>query len=461
MARRSTRHLPTNKGFKRSRLSSPSPQSTPSSSSSFKANTDEEDDGESEEDIRRYKGKIAKKSRKRKSRGALVLKLPVEIMDDLVGRMDTSDQIAFSSACRAVRRVALRHIFRSICLRSPLMAMKFCNAVERDQDWVPLIRSLTLSIIPGTMSPSKKEQTTLERLRPKLVRAVTHLSNLRDLDIRDSILCQMTDILEQATLPLLRVFSYTSLEAIMDVDALAHHFVGRHQDLEELALKISAHNRMFSSAPSNAPDIATSNESPDKIRHLPKLRSFVGPCSFIADHIDGLMPLATASLEWAAPSYPDIHFAVGRPIRSLAQASAQKLTCLECNVFRWIPRLLDFVVEHLPLLESLTILEGMPTLDPDIKTEMCAMLPKFKTLTSFRLDPQFMAGEQFMEEYQRFYEETVVELQATCPRVSCSLYAVSDKGSCFMRRIYEFAPGADLSALAEHFLGDNVIPTIL
>ncbi|KDQ23572.1 hypothetical protein PLEOSDRAFT_1090551 [Pleurotus ostreatus PC15] len=172
------------------------------------------------------------------------------------------------------------------------------------------------------------------------------------------------------------------------------------------------------------------------------------------------MPLTTASLEWTAPSYPDIPFAVGRPIRSLGQASAQGLTCLECNVFRWIPRLLDFVVEHLPLLESLTILEGMPTLDPDIKPEMCAMLPKFKALTSFRLDPQFMAGEQFMEEYQKFYEEAVVELQATCPRLSCSLYAVSAKDS-FMQRVYEFAPAADLSALAEHFLGDNMIPTIL
>ncbi|KAG9217501.1 hypothetical protein CCMSSC00406_0008613 [Pleurotus cornucopiae] len=460
LVRRSARHLPTNKGFKRSRLSSPSPQSTPSSSSSFKfkANTDEEDDEEGEKDIHRYKAKMAKKSGKRKSRGALILKLPVEIIDDLVGRMDKSEQIAFSSACLAIRRIALRHIFRSICLRSPLMAMKFCKAVERDRDWVPLIRSLTLSIMPDTMSPSKKEQTALRRLGPKLVRAVTHLSNLRSLDIRDSILCQMTDILAQATLPLLRAFSYTSLEAITDVDALAHHFVARHQDLEELALKISAHNRMFSSAPSNTSDIATPHELPDKIRHLSKLRSFVGPCSFIADHIDGLMPLATASLEWTAPSYPDIPFAVGRPIRSLAQASAQKLTTLECNVFRWIPRLLDFVVEHLPVLESLTVLEGMPTLDPDIKPEMCAMLPKFKTLTSFRLDPQFMAGEQFMEEYQRFYEEAVVELQATCPRLSCSLYAVSVKDSC---SIYEFAPGADLSALAEHFLGDNVIPTIL
>lgn len=375
MVRRSARHLPTNKGFKRSRLSSPSPQSTPSSSSSFKANTDEKDDGKGEKDIHRYKAKMAKKSGKRKSRGALILKLPVEIIDDLVGRMDKSEQIAFSSACLAIRRIALRHIFRLICLRSPLMAMKFCKAVERDRDWVPLICSLTLSIMPDTMSPSKKEQTALRRLGPKLVRALTHLSNLRSLDIRDSILCQMTDILAQATLPLLRAFSYTSLEAITDVDALAHHFVAGHQDLEELALKISAHNRMFSSAPSNTSDIATPHELPNKIRHLSKLRSFVGPCSFIADHIDGLMPLATASLEWTAPSYPDIPFAVGRPIRSLAQASAQKLTTLECNVFRWIPRLLDFVVEHLPLLESLTILEGMPTLDPVCVLIICSELP--------------------------------------------------------------------------------------
>lgn len=52
---------------------------------------------------------------------------------------------------------------------------------------------------------------------------------------------------------------------------------------------------------------------------------------------------------------------------------------------------------------------------------MCVMLPKFKALNSFRLDAQFMAGELFMQEYQKFYEEAAAELQATCPHLSCSL----------------------------------------
>lgn len=52
---------------------------------------------------------------------------------------------------------------------------------------------------------------------------------------------------------------------------------------------------------------------------------------------------------------------------------------------------------------------------------MCVVLPKFKALTSLRLDAQFMAGELFMQEYQKFYEEAATELQATCPRISCSL----------------------------------------
>lgn len=86
------------------------------------------------------------------------------------------------------------------------------------------------------------------------------------------------------------------------------------------------------------------------------------------------MPLASASLEWTAPSYPDIPFAVGRPIRSLAQVSARTLTRLECDVFRWITGLLTLVVEHLPLLESLTILEGMPTLDPVRNLIICSEL---------------------------------------------------------------------------------------
>ncbi|KAF4588419.1 hypothetical protein EYR40_009970 [Pleurotus pulmonarius] len=399
---------------------------------------------------------MAKRSRKGKSRAALILKLPVEITDDLASRMNKSEQIAFSSTCWAVRKVVSRHIFGSISLRSPLMAMKFCKAVEKDLAWVPLIRSLTLSIVPDTISPSRKEQTTLSRLLPKLVVAISRLSNLRSLNIQDSLLCQMTNILAQATIPLLRAFTYTSPDAVMDVDVLVHDFVGRHQDLEELALKISSHQKMFSPALSNISDNATSSQSPAKIRHLSQLRSFVGPSSFIADHIDGLMPLASASLEWTAPSYPDIPFAVDRPIRSLAQVSDRTLTRLECNVFRWIPGLLNFVVKHLPLLESLTILEGMPALDLDIKTEMCAMLPKFKALTSFRLDAQFMAGELFMQEYQKFYEEAAAQLQATCPSTSCSLYVTSAKNPCFTQRIYEFAQSAELTFLAEHFLGDNV-----